>query len=493
MKYIFLAFFLSRFLFLQNYPHFFDSPEYYQLSQTSFPKAVSLSHQSIHPVYFLANQVFQKLYTTLYHHPSPLAVSFTSALFGLIGFIAFLKLIERLFDKNTALKAGIVLVLFPHLWLLQTNIAHEPVEQGLLLAGLLTFDYFLEVYQLKRINKKIKIFLFLASIFLWGLAIANFVGILLWFPVIFGFALLKLKPTPKNLAFPALAVFMSAFVGIAVIYLSLFTGEVEPSARLSQLIFAHGAAGIFSDWNIISLARAIRNTILIGWHGYTPSSIILLGLIALRIVKTKKVDNKKTVFFLTLSFLVPFLISGKFWYGGLFGRYSSLIGYFFALLAGLVKSRKVYLVYLLSVFIFLLPTFIAYQKTPIAEVEREMIDKIEINNDDLLVLSDYQRPQLSYPNASYIVNDLNEKEIIETIGKTLKDNKKVYISNQALTFPYWQYDGQQIHIISKNDKKIGLLKTKLKNYQLKTVIESSKYPLLTIYEIDLNKELYANK
>jgi hypothetical protein len=490
MRILFLAFFISRFLFLQNYPYFFDSPEYYQLSQTNFFQAVSLSHQSVHPVYFFTNRVFQNLYTLLCGHPSPLAISFTSAIFGFIGFIAFFKLSKRLFGKSTALKTGIVLVLFPHLWLLQTNIAHEPVEQGLFLAGLLTFDLFLEKYRLKKKNNKAKTFLLLASIFFWGLAVANFIGILIWFPIIFGFVFFRLKPTLNNLTLPFLAIIFSVLLGMAITYLFLTVTGIKPLERISQLVFAHGAGSIFSDWNVFGLARSARNMVLISWHGYPPAPIILF-LFAIGIIKIKKVGDKKAIIILTLSFLVPFFISGKFWYGGLFGRYGSLVGYFFALIAGLIRSKKIYYLYLFSTFVFFLPTFIAYQKPPIAEIQKEIISKIEIDENDLLVLSDYQRPQLSYPNALYIVNDLNEKEIVKAVEKTLKNNKNVYISNQALTFPYWQYDGQQIHIVSKNNKKSGLLETKLINYQLKIAISSKNYPLLSVYQTNFKKNLDA--
>ena len=193
--------------------------------------------------------------------------------------------------------------------------------------------------------------------------------------------------------------------------------------------------------------------------------------------------NKKSLIILTASFLIPFIITGKFWYGGLYGRYSSLIGYFFALIVGLIKSKKIQLVYFVLLIAYFLPTLFAYQKTPVPIIKQEIIKKIEIDSADLLILSDYQRPQLAYTNALYIVNDQNQKNIIQQIKKYLEEKRRVYISKQAITFPYWQYDGQQIHIISKNSSKKGLLEKSLEDLKFSLVSEGDKYPLLSVYEI----------
>ena len=484
MKKVILLFALSRFLFLANYPHFYDSPEYYQLSQKGFFESITLSHQSVHPVYLFVSQLFQKISILITGQPSPFALSFISALFGLVGFISFLFLIKRLFNKKIAIAGGFALIFFPHLWIVQTNIMHEAVEQGLFLAGLLTFDIFLQNYQQRKTDQKIKVYVsVLATIVLWSLAILNFPGTIIWFPVIFGFTFLRLKLSIKNLFPPAITIVLSLIAGFAFLYLVLPSNIIDPNKRIAELVFSYGASNIFSDWNFINLIRTARNIFLISWHGYSPFTIILAALIIAGIIKIKAV-NKKLLIILVISFLIPFFITGKFWYGGLYGRYSSLIGYFFALVVGLIKSKKIYWGYIALLITFFLSTFLAFQKTPFPIIQQEIINKAKIDKNNLLILSDYQRPQLNFTNALYIVNDLNKKEIVKTIENNLKENKRVYISKQALTFPYWQYDGQQIHIISKNNNKKGLLEKSLENFKLNLISEDNKYPLLSIYEIN---------
>jgi len=77
-----------------------------------------------------------------------------------------------------------------------------------------------------------------------------------------------------------------------------------------------------------------------------------------------------------LSFLLPFLLTGKFWYGGLFGRYLVLIAYPLALLLAIMPwpasptrfaarrgqgGRKIYAILLIILFLTFLPTFWFYQ------------------------------------------------------------------------------------------------------------------------------------
>ena len=52
-----------------------------------------------------------------------------------------------------------------------------------------------------------------------------------------------------------------------------------------------------------------------------------------------------------------------------------------------------------------------------------------------------------------------------------------------MTFPYWQYDGQQIHIISKGDKEKAQLKQFLNTKIVLLAAQNKKYPLLSIYQI----------
>ena len=178
METIILIFLITRFFFLANFPHFYDSPEYLRLSlEKNFFSALTKSHESLHPLYLLFIQLSQKFFRFIHLTNLVTPVSFVSAFFGTLTFIAFYFLVKRIFNKKTAFLSLIPLTFFPHLWLIQTNIMHESLDHFLLMTSFLFFDIFLT--NKKFVNFLIS-FLFLISAFF------NFSGNLIWTPVFFG-------------------------------------------------------------------------------------------------------------------------------------------------------------------------------------------------------------------------------------------------------------------------------------------------------------------
>jgi len=468
---ILVIFFLSRFCFLANYPHFYDSPEYFREStNNSFFSSLARSHESIHPVFLFLTQAFQKM--------TPKAnvweISLISAIFGLVSFLAFYFFIKKNFGGKMALFSLLPLIFFPHLWLVQTNVLHESLDCGLFLSALFFFDFFLD-------KKKIAWFL-MAAIFL-SLSLFDFVGILLWMPVFLGWAIFKSKKLNwhQNLGWSLGIIIASFLIAITGLYgLLSLSQTIDPTLRLKSLLLGYGGGGIFSGWNILNILRMLRNDGLILFYGYSLAAILGLMITGVYLVKQKKWP---LIIFL-LTFFLPFIIIGKFWYGGLFGRYSVLVAFPLALVLALLPWRKIWWVLMVVLFLSFLPTFWVYQKTPISQIEAGLIEKIGLKENDLLILSDYQRPQLVYSNAVYLGGDQEQQKIIEKkIEEKLKANGKVFLSQQAIDFPYWQYDGQQIHIISKGNKNKAQLKEFLKDKEKELVAEDKEYPLLAIYQI----------
>jgi hypothetical protein len=479
---IFGLFFISRFFFLANYPHFYDSPEYYQQSlSNNFFISLSQGHESIHPLYLFLTQLLQKIIPG----QNVWELTLIAAFFGLVSFVSFYFLIKRNYNQKIALFSLIPLIFFPHLWLIQTNVLHESLNFALFLLSLLFFDFFL--------TKKNFSWFLLSTLFL-GLAIFDFVGILLWSPVFLGLAILKSKKINwSNILWGLLIVAASFLLAIGGLYSILRLSQIiSPIPRLKVILFSYGGGIILSGWGFLDILRILRNVFLILIHGYSFSAI--LALIISVVYFIKKRNWPVLIFF--LSFFLPFLLTGKFWYGGLFGRYSALIAYLLALALALIPWRKIYCFLIIILFLSFLPTFIVYQKTPISKIQAGLIGKTDLKENDMLVLSDYQRPQLvylknkvlpkegSYSNAVYLGGDQDQQKIIENkIEEKLKANGRVLISQQAINFPYWQYDGQQIHIISKGDKKKAQLKEFLSDKKLKVLTEDFKYPLLRIYQL----------
>ncbi|MBU3956671.1 glycosyltransferase family 39 protein [Patescibacteria group bacterium] len=471
-KYFWLIFSLlliSRLFFLAHYPYFYDSPEYYRESLSSnFGQSIVASHEAVHPLYLFLTQIFQKVSLSLTGQPQVWVISLISALFGILGILAWYFLVKRLFNDKIAIFSLIPLIFFPYLWLIQTNILHETVEQGLFLLGLLFLDLSLG---------KRKIYWVILVVISWALAIFNFPGILVWFPAAIGLILYRSKRLRKDLGIFFLSVFLSLGLALAGLYATLALAIPEPVVRMRTLLLGEG--GVLFSWTLLDILRVLRNDFLILFYGYSIAAI-LGGIIAfVWLIRQKKF---KTLIFLSL-FIASFAITGKFWYGGLYGRWSALVVYPLALLLALVPWRKIYWGLMVILVISFLPTFLAYQKPPIPEIQAELVNQSSITREDLLILSDYQRPQLPYDNALYIVG-ANQKMVEEEIEMALKENHRVFISQQAITFPYWQYDGQEIHIISRGNSEKAHLKKFLEDKELELISEDKNYPLLSIYQIE---------
>ena len=476
---VILLFIISRFCFLANYPHFYDSPEYLRESiSPSFFNSLSSSHEVVHPVWLFLTQIFQGITS----QPTSWELSLISAFFGLICMVAFYFLAKRLFDEKTAVFSLIPLIFFSHLWLIQTNILHESLDLGLFLLSLLFFDFFLQ---------KRRFYWWGLTVLFLSLSILDFVGILLWSVAFLGLAILRSKKNVwrKNIVWGFLTIFLSLILSlISLFLLLLLTKTIEPISRIRIIFLGFGATGIFSGWGLIDILRMLRNNLYILFYGYSIAAI--LGLIFTSVYLFQK--KRWSLLIFLFSFFIPFLITGKFWHFGPFGRLAVLIAYPLALFLALMPWRKIYWILIAIIFLTFCPTFWVYQKTPIPQIQASLIDEIETKEKDILVLSDYQRPQLSYDNALY-VNSKEEiqKMVEEKINEKLLTGGRVFISQQAIDFPYWQYDGQQIHIISRGDKNKAQLKEFLKDKEKKLVAEDKNYPLLNLYQ--LQKEVLSFK
>lgn len=460
---------ISRLFFLAHYPHFYDSPEYFRESLSpDFWQSIAASHEAVHPIYLFLTQLFQKITITLINQPQFWVISLISALFGFLGIFAWFFLIKRLFNEKKALYSLIPLIFFPHLWLIQTNILHETVEQGLFLLGLLFLDLFLE---------KRKFYWVILLIITWSLAIFNFPGILVWFPAGLGLIIFRSKKIKKDTLVLIFSAFFSLILALVLLYLTLSQAIFNPGERIRDLLFGQGSV-LWTNWALLDVLRVLRNDFLILFHGYSGAAIIGGAISFIWLIKERQY---KTTVFLAL-FIASFAITGRFWYGGLFGRWSALVAYPLALLLALIPWKKVYWGLITILIISFISTFLAYQKTPIPKIQATLINQSKIEEKDLLILSDYQRPQLPYDNVLYLLG-ANQKMIEKEIEKALEENRSVFLSQQAIIFPYWQYDGQQIHIISRGNKEKAHLKKFLREKELELVKEDRNYPLLSIYQI----------
>lgn len=467
---VFITYIVSRFFFLAKYPFFYDSPEYLRESfSNNFFSSLQRSHESIHPVYLFLLQLFQRIIPG----ENVWCLSLISGLFGLGSFILFFLLVKKLFDERIALYSLIPLIFFKHTWLIETNILHESIDNFLLLAGILFFISFLN-------NKKL--YLFIVSILLLSLGILNFPGIIIWFISIFSFILIRKNINKKEIFYLITGMFISLIIGFFANKTLLDMSGVSGFNRLNLIYKDYGINILLKDFSYLNILRMSRNAFLITLNGYSIASLISIVIFIFLIIRE---NNKKMILF-SFFFLFPFILTAKFWYGGLYGRYSSFIAYFITITFSFIylKFKRLYFVLLFILITSFIPTFIKYQKTPIFLIQESLIKEIDIKSNDIIILSDYQRPQLNIVNSYFLLPDQNKnKEIENIITNKLLSNSKVYITKQAIDYPYWQYDGQEIQIISKGDFNKTSLNDYLRDKELKLVSFNKEHPHLDVYEI----------
>jgi hypothetical protein len=141
----------------------------------------------------------------------------------------------------------------------------------------------------------------------------------------------------------------------------------------------------------------------------------------------------------------------------------------------LFKINNKYLLIVLFVSLFL-PSVLKVTRYSLRKVpyilEREYLQ----NNlsSSTLIISNYEEPYLNGLGDLLILNS-PKTEIEEVKGKienSLKKGKKVLITSQALTAPYFQYDGMDLQILSKR-KNLPLTQGRqlVNNYQLEVFKE----------------------
>lgn len=432
-----IGFLLTRFYWLAKFPHFYDSPEYVRLAQTQgFFDALRTSHESLHPIYLYLIQEFYAVFGTVQ------SISGVSAIFGLLSVAGFAWLLYELGFNEKIKHSLLLLLVFPATWLIHTNVMHESVGHAFLLTGVASiFRWF---------NTKKLIWALVATLVL-AAAYLNYVGLILWFPVIVALVWWK----GFSVLWTLLILGLSLIVGQSSLWVLMQLAHIEQTNRFGY-IFSVELPQILQLFTPFGFLRTLRNVLFMIGFGYSP--FILIGFF--------KNWKKRDLIFMSVA-CVSLMASMSFWHGGLYGRLGSLIGFF---LAGLMaihpfRSWKYHLVLVSSLLLFIF-NLVSYSKKPQAVTQFELIG----NGYDLVVISDSQRPQLEYLGLKnyQVISPQTVTQAVERMDFALKNEKHVLITQQALTAPYWQYDGQLVHIISLNNKP-GVLSEYLKDKEVNWV------------------------
>ncbi|MEI8067407.1 MAG: hypothetical protein WCG91_00450 [Candidatus Shapirobacteria bacterium] len=456
-------FIITRISSLGIFPHFYDSPEYVKLAQLRQPlEAIRQSHESLHPLYIWSIQL------AYYLKPNIVAISSVSFIFGLITFFGLAYFLKNNFGKIITRKALLIFTLFPATFLLHTQIMHESLEHALLIWGIVALTEFF---------KRHRFYLFFSSILLFSLAISNYIGIIFWFPLCFAVVWwIQKKWNKSDLILLGINFISSIVIGYLAITALMFFTNIKLDNRFG--FFTQQIIPLLDILTPIGFLRGLRNIIYVLFYGY---GVLAPLVFLIAIIKTVFIKNWRNTIILSIGFIC-LIVSNYFWHGGMYGRLAGVVALFLAILIAFIKTKWIYILVCISTAFSLLVTFIVYHQEPIPIKQLNIIKQVINSDNDFIVISDYQRPQLEI-NNKIVVGSATYQQAQTQIKQAIDSNQHVYITSQAITFPYEQYDGQTKHILSNGPIQKSHLYSFLSAYSLHKVIEDSNYPLLNLYEV----------
>jgi hypothetical protein len=403
---ILLIIFLAEYLTTPKALLFYDQIEYLTIVSThNFWQVLSLGHFPIHPVFLAIFWITSKL----------VLPNTTALIFGIISGILMYQISKTIFKKGNYWLATIIFLLFPGVWLINTNLMLHSV--------LLTF-YLLSIFLLL----KKKAFLFFLSILLMGCThfdTAHWVPTIFVFPIIF-----KKEINFKNKDLIRFAILTASAVLIsAAIYFLIYMFIRKDYGGSTEQLLAYSSFG---------LPRILRNI----WYGFINSfgSLVpfLLAFLIIKNVKTKLEWAAWAIFAFAIS------VGGAYWEGDLMQRRIVFAGVLIALfLYKYLKNKSFWII------LYLLPIIIANgilyyrgsSNMALAAMQKS-IDTLPKNQ--VLIQSHYYKPFTKYDGTTLWIgeNDLGK------IDEYLAGGKRVFLVKESVTAPYRLIVGNNYHITS---------------------------------------------
>ena len=403
---IFAIIFVAEFLTTPKVLLFYDQIEYLTIVSThNFWQVLSLGHFPIHPVFLAIFWVTSKL--TL--------PNVTALIFGIISAVLMYQVSKLIFKKGNFWLAAVIFLLFPGVWLINTNLMVHSV--------LLTF-YLLAIY----LFLKKKPVLFFLTIFLMA---ATHFDALYWVPTIFVFPVIfKKEINFKNKYIVKFAVLAaSALLAAAAAYLFIYVFIRKDYGGSTEQLIAYSSFGFL---------RIIRNI----WYGFINSFGTLTGFVLAFLIakntRTKLEWAAWAIFAITVS------IGGAYWEGDLMMRRIVFAGVPIALaLYKYLKNKSAWMILYLAP-IIIANGFLYYRARtdmPLAQMQGR-INKLPVGQ--ILIESSYYSPFIKYDGTIMWL----ESGGSDKIEGYLKLGKRVFLEKNAITSPYRLFVGNNFHITS---------------------------------------------
>ncbi len=493
---IFLLF-ASRLLLLSSSQDFFDANEYSnRVRDTSLLSAVSSGHPPFHPLFIGVGNIFYKFMQFFKISDPNLATTLPSAIFGCLAVIIFYFLIKKIFNRNIALIASIIISIIPFFWISSITILVDNI--GIFFILLSAYLYYIA---LEKIQDKSKVILILLAGISFGLALFAHTSFAMWLPIFLGiFVFWQLK---KGFKFKDALYSLTFLVGpvlicLAYAYLLVYSGF--NSDKLSALNYL--LLGNIGDKKPLDFLGTIRSLWL-----ESGSIIIILTLIGL----IKIIWDKKKESILLIFWILPAFIVSSYVYENLHGRALILALFSMAILvAYLIDSIKnsylrysVLLISLLLTLMISLPIIFKYHNQ-IAPNETLLYFEKNIEHDSLFIGTNTLRTW----NDNNLVGkyerlgdvDTGTSSVLDDIEQYQKDHKSIYLSSDAVFYPNWRYDGKFFDI-----RSLGVNNKTSMNIPLSSeFFENNQYDLFSLYpqfkkyllkntkETDISKRIQTN-
>lgn len=353
-----IVFIISRIIFANAGPVFFDSPEYLtRLSDPNLWHALTTGHLPLHAGYIL-------LLWPIYHLSPSLIVPF-QILLGLVGIVCFYKI-----TRNKL--AAIIVSLLPLLWISQVTIMMEAVYVPL---------FFISAYFLTRRHYS------LFTIY-YSLSALTHLGVLLWLPW-----LIHISPSRRT--------FLSILISLSLTFLLYWSLTGSPTLAYTSKLGEHIQ---------FSLLPAIRNVIIPTLRNNT-AFIVILAAVSLFI-------NRKSLFINQFLWLAPIIITNQWWDSLFFGRHALIASFALAYLVAKLASGSKLLTSITITYLLLtgLPA-LALLRGPIPYLEEAKL-AATLPPGGIYVTSHFARPQLTgvYRGTTVFVNEPGWESLPATVS-----------------------------------------------------------------------------
>jgi hypothetical protein len=440
---LFCTFILSRVVFINPLPVFFDSPEYLsRFSNPNFLQAIASGHSPFHVGYILLLWPIFQLAKFLSIGPS-IAAIFVQIIISSVAMYCFYRLTEMLTNKRVAIIAAVMCALMPLYWVMNSSIM---AESTFINFSLISF-YFFALYSKRKTYSAGHL---LAGCLSFGLALlTNPLGIL-WAPLIFSIIYFFKKERVGK--FTLSIVFTLLLVMLTNSFLISYSFHIPILKGIYQYLFGTDIAIIP---NISSFAimffRFIRNAFVPILQNNT-AIIVILSLISL----VKLFKNNKKLFVISFLWIAPTIITNQLFDPLLFGRHGAIAGFGFGLLAAIFLEKRKMLVFLVIIYLIIvsLPA-LNLLKQPIPYLETAKF--VQTLPRGMLIDTHFARPQIenNYPGKIVYVNQpgWRQDKLRNVIDEYLAQRKRVFITSQALSEPYGTYSGPYLYPLSLSYSK----------------------------------------